>query len=225
MLRMHGLEEHSAAYLAAGGNGFDGAALGRRIRLLRESLERTQTDFAGMLGVDQSTVARWESGRTPKARHVALLASLAGLHPMEFIYGRPSGPGRATAPVVGYVGAGQQVFTIDDHALGAGLDEVESLVSHASGGPAVVAVRIRGDSMHPMKDGWLLFYTRDQDGVPAECVGRLCVLQVADDGPALVKEIRRGYRPGTFTLASWNAPPMEDVTLAWAAPVLAIRPA
>lgn len=222
---MHELEEHSAVYLAAGGYAFDATALGRRVRLLRESLDRTQTDFAGMLGVDQSTVARWESGRTPKARHVARLASLAGLHPLEFIYGRPSGPGRATAPVVGYVGAGQQVFTIDDHALGAGLDEVESLVSHASGGPPVVAVRIRGDSMHPMKDGWLLFYTRDQDGVPAECVGRLCVLQVADEGPALVKEIRRGYQPGTFTLVSWNAAPMEDVALAWAAPVLAIRPA
>ncbi len=225
MLSMHGLEEHSAVYLAAGGYGLDAAALGRRIRLLRESLNRTQTEFADMLGVDQSTVARWESGRTPKERHVARLASLAGLHPLEFIYGRPSGSGRTTAPVVGYVGAGQQVFAVDDHALGAGLDEVESMVGHASGGPPVVAVRIRGDSMHPMKDGWLLFYTRDHDGVPAECVGRLCVLQVADDGPTLAKEIRRGYQPGTFTLVSWNAAPMEDVALAWAAPVLAIRPA
>ncbi len=225
MSNMHGLEEHSVAYLAAGGDRFDAAALGRRIRLLRESLNRMQTEFAAMLGIDQSTVARWESGRTPKAHHVARLASLAGLHPLEFIFGRPLGAGRATAPIVGYVGAGQQVFTVDDHALGAGLDEVESPVSNASGGPPVVAVRIRGDSMHPMKDGWLLFYTRDSDGVPAECVGRLCVLQVADEGPALVKEIRRGYQPGTFTLVSWNAAPMEDVALAWAAPVLAIRPA
>ena len=171
--------------------------------------------------LEQKQIRMAHEGKSDDAR----LASLAGLHPLEFIYGRPSGPGRATAPVVGYVGAGQQVFTIDDHALGAGLDEVDSLVSHASGGPPVVAVRIRGDSMHPMKDGWLLFYTRDQDGVPAECVGRLCILQVAGEGPTLVKEIRRGYQPGTFTLVSWNAAPMEDVALAWAAPVLAIRPA
>jgi hypothetical protein len=48
---------------------------------------------------------------------------------------------------------------------------------------------------------------------------------VADDGPALVKEVRRGYHPGTFTLVSWSAAPMEDVVLSWASPVLSIQPA
>ena len=75
-----------------------------------------------------------------------------------------------------------------------------------------------------MKDGWLLFYTRDQDGVPADCIGRLCIAQVANDGPLLVKEIRRGYNADAFTLVSWNAAPMEDVILSWAAPVHSIQP-
>ncbi len=124
--------------------------------------------------------------------------------------------------MVGYVGAGQQVFPVDDHAMGAGMDEVEAPGELA--GQIVVAVRVRGDSMHPMKDGWLLFYSRDQDGVPEDCIGRLCVVQLARDGPLLVKELRRGYDAGRWTLLSWNAAPIEDAEIAWAAPVLSIRP-
>ncbi len=220
---MHEIDETQAVYYPAADDGVFGAtALGQRVKLLRESLKRTQVEFGDMLGVDQSTVARWESGRVPKRHYLARLASLAGLHPMEFIYGRPGPTVRPIAPVVGYVGAGQQVFPIDDHAMGTGLEEVSSPFAD---GRTVVAVRVRGDSMHPMKDGWLLFYSRSDDGVPAECVGRLCIVQVADDGPALVKEVRRGYHPGTFTLVSWSAAPMEDVVLSWASPVLSIQPA
>ncbi len=202
---------------------FDARALGRRIRELRESLDRTQTAFAAMLGVDQSTVARWENGHMPKEAHIARLAAMAGQHPAEFVYGRPGRARRHMAPVVGYVGAGQQVFPVDDHALGSGIDEVEAPAE--VGGRSVVGVRVRGDSMHPMKDGWLLFYRREQEGVPADCIGRLCVVQVAGDGPLLVKELRRGYAPGSWTLLSWSAAPIEDVALSWAAPVLSIRPA
>jgi len=202
---------------------FDAQALGRRIRRLRETLGQTQTAFGKRFRVDQSTVARWENGHMPKEAHIARLAALAGQHPAEFVYGPPGEAPHRAAPVVGYVGAGQQVFPVDDHALGAGMDEVEAPAE--TGSRPVVAVRVRGDSMHPMKDGWLLFYSREQDGVAEDCVGRLCVVQVAEDGPLLVKELRRGYAPGTWTLLSWSAAPIEDARVAWAAPVLSIRPA
>ncbi len=124
--------------------------------------------------------------------------------------------------MVGYVGAGQEILPYDDHALGGGLEEVEA--PEGVGGGPVVALRVRGESMHPMRDGWLLFYRRDQHGVPEACLNRLCVVKLADDGPIMVKEVRRGYRPNHFVLSSWNAPPLEDVRLEWAAPVLSIRP-
>ena len=107
-------------------------------------------------------------------------------------------------------------------ALDQHIDEVEG--PEGIGHGTVVAVRIRGDSMHPMRDGWLLFYRRDQEGVPDDCLNRLCIVKVADDGPLLVKELHRGYQPNRYLLASWNAPPMEDVSLDWAAAVLSIRP-
>ena len=201
--------------------------LAARIRALRKSLGLSQASFASRVGVDQSNVSRWESGAPPDDAHIVRLAELAGQHPAAFRYGRlpetdSAAPPRDVVSVVGYVGAGQEIFALDDHALGAGLEEVEA--PEGVGRDTMVAVRVRGESMHPLRDGWLLFYRRDQHGVPEACLNRLCIVKVANDGPVLVKELRRGYRDGHFVLSSWNAPPLEDMRLDWAAPVLSIRP-
>ena len=201
--------------------------LATRIRALRKSLGQSQARFAARVGVDQSNVSRWENGALPDDAHIVRLAELAGQHPAAFRYGGAPGRGPetrqpATVAVVGYVGAGQEIFAHDDHALGTGLEEVEA--PEGVGKDPIVAVRVRGESMHPLRDGWLLFYRRDQHGVPEACLNRLCIVKLAGDGPILVKELRRGYRAGSFVLSSWNAPPLEDVRLDWAAPVLSIRP-
>ena len=201
--------------------------LAARIRALRIFLGLSQASFAARVGVDQSNVSRWENGAPPDDAHIVRLAELAGQHPAAFRYGRhPEAGSKPQAPrwisVVGYVGAGQEIFAIDDHALGAGLEEVEA--PEGVGKDPMVAVRVRGESMHPLRDGWLLFYRRDQHGVPEACLNRLCIVKLAGDGPVLVKELHRGYRDGHFVLSSWNAPPIEDVRLDWAAVVLSIRP-
>jgi len=203
------------------------ADLAARIRALRTSLGLSQASLASRIGVDQSNVSRWENGAPPDDAHIVRLAELAGQHPAAFHYGRlpeihSEAPPPSLVSVVGYVGAGHQVFALDDHALGAGLEEVEA--PEGVGRDTMVAVRVRGESMHPLRSGWLLFYRRDQHGVPEACLNRLCIVKVADDGPIMVKELRRGYRQGHFMLSSWNAPPLEDVRLDWAAPVLSIRP-
>ncbi|MFQ5776021.1 MAG: XRE family transcriptional regulator [Kiloniellaceae bacterium] len=216
-----------AATIPRGSRAAEGMAA--RIRGLRTSLGLSQAAFAELVGVDQSNVSRWEHGATPDDAHIVRLAGLAGVHPAAFRYGELPEPGArrgaarpAKVPVVGDVGAGQEVFPHDDHALGGGLDEVDA--PEGVGDQPIVAVRIRGESMHPMRDGWLLFYRRDQQGVPDGCLNRLCIVKLADDGPMLAKEVRRGYRANHFVLSSWNAPPLEDVRLEWAAPVLSIRP-
>ncbi len=203
--------------------------LAGRIRSLRKSLGLSQASFARRVGVDQSNVSRWERGAPPDDAHIVRLAELASQHPAAFRYGRlpGTGPEALSLPphivsVVGYVGAGQEIFALDDHAHGASLEEVEA--PEGVGRDTMVAVRVRGESMHPLRNGWLLFYRRDQHGVPDACLNRLCIVKLAGDGPILVKELRRGYRAGHFVLSSWNAPPLEDVRLDWAAPVLSIRP-
>lgn len=204
--------------------------LAARIRALRRAQGLSQAAFAERIGVDQSNVSRWENGAVPDDTHIRHMAALAEMRPAQFRYGDaaldPGSPGMTRpalkAPVVGYVGAGQEVFPHDDHALGSGLEEVEA--PEGAGEAPVVAVRVRGDSMHPMRNGWLLFYRREDHGVSDDCLNRLCIVKVADDGPILVKELRRGYSRNLFILSSWSAPPLEDIRLDWAAPVLSIRP-
>lgn len=120
--------------------------------------------------------------------------------------------------VLGYVGAGSEVYPIDDHAHGAGIDTVDLTLPE----PAVALI-IRGDSQYPLQDGWVVVYAKDHDGVPESCVGRLCVAKV-HEGPTLLKTIRRGRAAKTYDLESWNAPRREGVRLDWAAPVIEIRP-
>jgi DNA-binding transcriptional regulator YiaG len=226
-------------FMHDGQNTADETGLAARIHDLRRGLGLSQARFGVLIGVDQSNVSRWENGATPEDVHIVKMAELAGRHPAVFRYGPPAGelgpaapgldaPGPAardagaTVSVVGYVGAGEEMFPFDDHALGAGLETVGA--PEGVGTAPMVAVRIRGESMHPMREGWLLFYRRDHAGVPEDCLNRLCVVKLAGDGPVLVKEVHRGYRADRFLLTSWNAPPLEDVAVDWAAPVLSIRP-
>ncbi len=76
---------------------------------------------------------------------------------------------------------------------------------------------------YPLQEGWLIFYGPEHQGVSDDCMGKLCVVQVKD-GATLLKTLKRGSRKGLFRLESWNAPPREDVKLAWAARVIDIRP-
>ena len=130
--------------------------------------------------------------------------------------------GVVKVPVVGKVGAGASVESIDDYPLGQGLRQVRCPTGLDP--RQTVAVEVEGDSMLPIEEGWLLFYTRNYDGVPVECLGKLCVVQLADAGARYVKRVKLGRQPGAFNLYSTNAREMEDVPLLWAAPVLDARP-
>jgi phage repressor protein C with HTH and peptisase S24 domain len=128
-------------------------------------------------------------------------------------------PSRRKVPVVGYVGAGEVIFAMDDHERGAGLDEIDVLPGEAEERFAVV---VRGDSMAPrFKDGEYLGYSRARGLDPERCHGLECVVQTRD-GRKLVKIVERGRKKGTFNLISVNAsiPPERDVMLEWVAPVV-----
>lgn len=128
-------------------------------------------------------------------------------------------PDKITVPVVAYVGAGAEIYSIDDHEKGAGIDEVEAPPGVTSG---VVAVRVLGDSMYPVyRDGDKLFYDR-QSGDVAECVGRECVVKL-QDGRAFVKIVQRSGANGAVNLISHNAPPIENVEPEWIAPIVWIK--
>ena len=196
--------------------------IGQRVAALRAALGLSQASFGQTVGVSQPTVSRWEKEEDfPEDVHVTTMASLAGVTPAEFRYGTGEGHQFLTVPIVGYIGAGEAMMPVDDFPKGQGFERVPPPPEVPASD--LVAVRIRGDSMRPLKDGWLVYYRRDQDGIPDDCVGELCIAKV-QDGPTYIKELRRGSKPGRFHLLSWSAGTdvLENQPLEWAAPVVAI---
>lgn len=117
-------------------------------------------------------------------------------------------PGKSTVPLVGYVGAGTEVFSIDD---GGSLDEIDPPPGI---GPSAVAVCVKGDSMYPRyMDGDVLIY--DEHTPLTKANGQECVVALPD-GRRFVKMVRVQSN-GMVTLESWNAPPMHDLSPEWVA--------
>jgi hypothetical protein len=85
-----------------------------------------------------------------------------------------------------------------------------------------VAVEIRGHSLGKVLDRAIVFYDDVQRPITPALVGKLCVVGLADER-VLVKRVRRGSKPGLYTLISEDDP-IEDVEIEWAAPVIDIRP-
>ncbi len=198
------------------------AEIAKRLRKAREArgLENA-AEAARILGIPAPTYQGHENGSRGLRRDAAnRYASFFGVSVEWLLTGKqPKQPVRKVA-VVAYIGAGAEVFPVDDHAKGAGLERVNPPTGLSED---CVAAKIRGDSMHPLKDGWLVFWIKNQEGIPEDCLGALCVVQIKN-GPTLLKDLRRGSRAGLYTLESWNAPPRENVNVEWASRIIDIRP-
>ncbi len=184
-----------------------------RLRELRKRQGLTLEQVAQRAHTTNQQIHRLETGKRRLTHEWMVRVSRAlGCHPADLL---PDTAPRRVA-VVSYVGAGEEVYPIDDHALGQGLDEVE--VPPGEGGE-VVAVIVRGESMYPgYNDGDLIFY-HGADGTPESSYpGRECVVRLADER-MLVKRVIRGSAAGLYTLLSHNAPEISDVVIQWAAPV------
>jgi phage repressor protein C with HTH and peptisase S24 domain len=119
-------------------------------------------------------------------------------------------------PLIGYVGAGAEVHIRDNTAPVEYVEAPPNMGNEVN----VSALDVRGDSMYPAyKDGDRIFYARIHEFLEEECLNSECVVQVLD-GSALVKTVIKGSSPNLYTLTSYNAPPMQDVKIEWAAPVL-----
>ena len=191
--------------------------MANRIRIWRKRRKLTLEKLAERLGTSAGHLHKWETGKVSiTLDRLSDVAEALGCSIIDLV------EGLAKVPVVGKVGAGAAVYSIDDYPLGHGPRMVRCPTGLDP--QQTVAVEVEGDSMLPIEEGWLLFYTRNYEGVPVECLGKLCIVQLADDGPRYVKRVKLGRKPGLFNLYSTNAREMEDIALAWAAPVLDARP-
>lgn len=183
----------------------------RRIRALLDERNVSQVELAARLDTTPATISRLlNDKRGLSLEWIRRIAAELDASPAALINDVTAEQG-ATVPVVGYVGAGEQVFNFDDNQI----DRVPA--PDRPGAEESSAVIVRGESMWPKyEDGQLLFFM-PSDHVSKDCVGRICVVQVKD-GPTLVKRVREG-KNGRYRLVSLRAPEMEDIDLAWAARV------
>lgn len=182
-----------------------------KIRAILELDGWKQERLADELGVAQSSINRWLHGKSEaRGDHRDAINDLY-IRVFMPVEGEPE----KTVKLAGYVGAAQAVYQFDDGAAG-------YVAAPPGASDMTEAVEVRGDSMLPLYEtGTLLYYSKQLP--PEEMIGRRAVVRLEDDR-VLVKTVRRGSQSGLYTLASLNAPDIEDVALQWAAPIDWIKP-
>lgn len=181
--------------------------VGRTVREAREARNWSQADLARVAGTSQQNVNRIERSAVVHSRSLPAILKALGLS--EEIIEK-----RATTPLLGFVGAGAEMFVFDVHAGDESLEEVERPQGSSE---TTVAVQVRGDSMKPAyRDGDLLYYDTQENGGLEHLVGHDCVIRLAD-GRTFIKELR--LTNGQYWLHSYNAEPMLGVQITWAAKV------
>lgn len=187
-----------------------------RLRQIRKDRKLTLQQVADAAGTTNQMVGMLERGeRKLTLEWMQKLAPVLGITVTELI----DDVEPARIPVVGYVGAGFQIFPIDDHLKGAGLDEVDA----PPGGMAksAVAVIVRGDSMVPvLEEGDVIYYDDVVEGNLDNLLGRLCVVACLD-GSTYVKQLKKA--DGRYWLHSHNAEPIFPAGISWAARVLWVK--
>ncbi|MBZ9939174.1 helix-turn-helix domain-containing protein [Mesorhizobium sp. BR1-1-16] len=176
---------------------------------LRAVRDWTQEHTAMLAGLSLGGYRKLEYGeRELKAAQIEKFARLFDASEAE-VMGRE---GRATVPLVGYVGAGAEA-----HFYASADDPRETVDAPDGATDDTVAVEIHGESLGPLFDRWIVFYDEVRSPVTPDLIGRLCVVGLIDDR-VLVKKIQRS-RSGAYILLSNTEAPMVDVEIAWAARV------
>jgi transcriptional regulator with XRE-family HTH domain len=210
---------------------------GKRVRYIRKDKLglRAQEELAAMVAAEtgeplsRGAVGNWEQGKEIGLKNMRALARIAHV-PLEWISDNAGDPteeppsadsaDQKMSPVVGYVGAGAAA-----HYYAVSQGELDYVPAPRGAGPNTVAVEIKGDSIGPLFNRWLIFYDDVRSPVTMDLIGRLCVVGLIND-LILVKLIKRSKHQDRYDLFSNSEkePVMEGVEVTWAARVKHMGP-
>lgn len=192
--------------------------IGERIALARKAAGWSQARLSQEIGTAQTTISSWERERTEPTRDdVQRVATVLGVSPSQLELDE-AGPSLRTVPVVGYVGAGAVA-----HYYAGGDGGLDDVPAPANATPNTVAAEIRGESLGPLLDGWLVYWDEVRNPPTPDMLGRLCVVGLVDER-VLVKQLKASAVPGRFHLLSNNEGPIFDAEVTWAALVKSMTP-
>lgn len=194
------------------------APLAERLSDARRRKGWSQQRLAQALGQAQTTISSWERGRTEPSRDdVARLATALDVPLAELEgTGGVDGPGRV--PVVGYVGAGARAVL-----FGQGQGPFDEADAPPGATDDTVAVEVRGDSLGPFFNEWLVFYDEVRSPVTPDLLGEVCVVGLPDER-VLIKRLTAARTPGLYHLLSQTEAPILDAEVLWAARVKGMSP-
>lgn len=129
-------------------------------------------------------------------------------------------PGDATdsVPVVGYVSAGDVAILYD-----VGQGNLDMVPRPQNATQDTVAAEIKGTSLGPSLDGWLVYYDDVRSPITPDLYGELCVAGLPD-GRVVVKRLVHTPSGAFHLLSNGIDPPMLDQEVLWAAKVKGITP-
>lgn len=201
---------------------------GERLREARKKLWKSGREAAEALGVAPATLNAHETGsRNYKPDEAEAYARRLGVRAEWLMFGKgvPATPGddeeerqEPRTPIVGYVGAGAAA-----HYYNIAHDALDDTERPHNATDKTVAVEIRGDSLGPYFDRWLVFYDDVRSPITDDMYGKLCVVGLPND-QVLVKEVRAGSRKGLFNLGPVGAESAKDMKVQWGAKVRMIAP-
>lgn len=192
--------------------------IGQRIKEARQARGVSQGKLAEKINQAQTTISSWERGRTEPTREDvqriadALLLTVAELELERTPTGR-------TVRLVGYVGAGAAAHFYADAD-----DPNEMVDAPENATAATVAAEIRGTSLGPAFDRWLVYYDDVHSPVTPSLHNQLCVVGLSND-QVLVKILKPAGAPNHFHLISnGSEEPIFDREVMWAAKVTGMKP-
>ena len=191
-----------------------------KLSFIMEATGWKQADLAEKLSVAQASVSRWFAGADPRGEHRDKITEIYNaITGKSEITRNTESLSKSYVPLMGYVGAGGKIEPDfgEMQPDGLGVVEIPFLM------PAeMVAFRVRGDLMLPVyREGHIIIVYRNQTKPLEAFYGEEAVVQTSD-GRRFIKTIMRGAEG--VNLISWNARPIENVTLEWIGEIFAILP-
>jgi DNA-binding phage protein len=84
----------------------------------------------------------------------------------------------------------------------------------------IVALIVEGNGMMPaFRDGEIIYAERADTDTEDDFIGTQCVVRLKANDEMLIKMVAKGSEPGLYTLRDWRGDDIENVPLAWAAPI------
>lgn len=178
----------------------------------------SQRKLAATLEMDPSSLTLMLQGKRKMTNQEATQIGKALGYPVTEIMRRAGIDVRddvRKVPIAGYSGQGSVV-----NMLPKGTHDMIVSPPDVPSGSYVLQNRVAGAP----RDGWLMFVSGEQLQ-PDEVMGRFCLATIAD-GRMYIAIVQRGYKSGLHNLLLMGTVPemMENQTVAWASPILWIKP-